>query len=388
MSFKQIFGVGIFVTVFIVMFATIGINDNGYRTVVQWPNGYTFVKFEPGIYFKLFGKNTVYPDVITHDLEDNGVAVRYQDGGTGTVDGVVRIKMPDVEDTMLVLHRAVREEAGLRSKLIYPEVKQALNLTAGLMTSEEAYAVRRNDYADWASDQVENGRYRTTLQPKKIIINGEEKIREVPTFVTNKDTGQPLHQDSPFEEYGLRVVGFQITDWGFEPATLKQIQDKRQAEMAVITAKANAERARQEKEQVVAEGEKAVELKRYQELEKAQVEIIQRERDVEVAKLEVEKQKQEVLAAAEYKKAQILIGEGDAERKRLIIEADGALSQKLETYEKVNARYAVAIEKQKWVPEILMGGSSSSSGSAAQDIMDMFQVKVAKDLQLDMTIQK
>lgn len=70
------------------------------------------------------------------------------------------------------------------------------------------------------------------------------------------------------------------------------------------------------------------------------------------------------MAAVEYKQEQILRGEGDGAYKRLVIEADGALAQKLETYEKVMGRFAAAIEKRKWVPEVQMGGGAGTdSGS-------------------------
>ncbi|PHS22335.1 MAG: hypothetical protein COA83_11895 [Methylophaga sp.] len=73
------------------------------------------------------------------------------------------------------------------------------------------------------------------------------------------------------------------------------------------------------------------------------------------------------------------------------MEADGALAQKLMTYEAVMKRFAQAIEKQKWVPEIQMGASSSNGsavegGSSAMALIDMLSVKTAKDLALDMSL--
>ena len=53
----------VFVLIGIVLM-TFGINDNGYRTVVQWPTGNTFIKFEPGLYWSLFGRTWEYPDVL------------------------------------------------------------------------------------------------------------------------------------------------------------------------------------------------------------------------------------------------------------------------------------------------------------------------------------
>ena len=69
------------------------------------------------------------------------------------------------------------------------------------------------------------------------------------------------------------------------------------------------------------------------------------------------------------------------------MQADGALAQKLVTYERVMSRFAQAVEKQKWVPEVQMGAGSSGA-SNAMTLIDMMGVKAAKDLALDMKIKK
>ena len=68
------------------------------------------------------------------------------------------------------------------------------------------------------------------------------------------------------------------------------------------------------------------------------------------------------------------------------MEADGAVAQKLDTYERVMGRFASAIEKQKWVPEIQMG-ASTDGGSTAMTLIEMMGVKAAKDLALDLQVK-
>ncbi len=70
------------------------------------------------------------------------------------------------------------------------------------------------------------------------------------------------------------------------------------------------------------------------------------------------------------------------------MQADGALTQKLATYERVMNRAYEAVEKQKWVPEVMMGGSGGGSAGSAQSLIDMLNVKTAKDLSLDMKLSK
>ena len=104
----------------------------------------------------------------------------------------------------------------------------------------------------------------------------------------------------------------------------------------------------------------------------------------EQGKLEAEQKR---LAAVAYKQEQILRGEGDGEYKRLVMSADGALTAKLTAWQAVHIRYAEAIEKQKWVPEIQMGASNQNGGSAATDLIEMLKAQTAKELKLDMTVK-
>ena len=382
-----------------VVSTTFGINDNGYRTVVQWPNGKTFVKMEPGMYVALFGTTTTYADVITHELDgDYAVKVRYQDGGMGDVSGIVRVALPTDAATMLGLHKAVREENGLRNKLIYPEVKQALNLTAGLMTSEEAYAVKRNDYANWATDQIQNGRYKTILQKKTITMqDGTKQTKEVPIILEKE--GIPQHQNSPIKGYGLNVVGFQLTGWDFEPATLEQIKEKRGAEMAIITARANADKAVWEQKEIAANGEKEVERVRYEQLRLKEQATIQADREKEVAVINAERQKEvnaeqllaakiDVQTAKEQANAVKTRAEAEAYQKQVVLEADGALQQKLDAYVRVQGVWAAAYSKRK-VPQMVMGGAGTTGGNSdTTQFQTMLNALIAKDLVIDPKVTK
>jgi hypothetical protein len=119
-----------------------------------------------------------------------------------------------------------------------------------------------------------------------------------------------------------------------------------------------------------------------------EVAVIAAEKAVEVARQQKLEAEQKKLAAVEYKQEQIFRGEGDGAYKRLVIEADGALAQKLATYERVMGRFASAVEKQKWVPEVQMGGEGGSGGANAMTLIELMGVKAAKDLALDMSIKE
>ncbi|NOS87442.1 MAG: hypothetical protein HOP34_02685 [Methylococcaceae bacterium] len=395
-----------------ILYLCFGINDAGERTVVQYPTGTLMVKFSPGIYFKGFGNTEVYWDVYTYDFDKegsagknnensliaNGIAVRYQDGGTGTVFGKARFALPTDSDTMIRLHKDFRNKVAIAEKLIRTVTEESMNLTAGLMTSEEAYAEKRGIFTQWAEQQVASGKFYTELKSviEKQEATNEHLTRNIPVIKYGED-GLPVQHASDFKMYGIKVNGFQLTDWDFEQKTLEQISRKREATMGIITAKADAERARQEALTAEEQGKKNVMVDRYtKEQEKIQA-VVDAEKEKAVAvtkamqavlvaeqgKLEAEQKR---LAAVAYKQEQILRGEGDGEYKRLVMSADGALSAKLEAWKAVQFRYAEAIEKQKWVPEIQMGGTQAT-GSAANDLIEMLKVQTAKELKLDMGVK-
>jgi len=392
-----------------VLFMAFGINNAGHRTVVQYPTGTLYVKFSPGIYPQWFGTATVYNDVITFDydktdsdvgssIDQVGISVRYQDGGTGTVYGKARFSLPSDEDTMLHLHKAFRSNRGVSQKLIKSVTEEGMNLTAGLMSSEEAYAEKRSIYTQWSSQQISKGKFQTRLEKITTLdeSTGKKVTKNIPV-ISYGSNGLPVHLDSDLADYGIGVNGFQITDWDFEPKTLQQIATKREATMAIITAIANAERAKQDAITSEEQGKANVMTAKYEKevvkekavvdaLREKEVAVISAEKSVEVARQQKLEAEQKKLAAAEYKQEQILRGEGDGSYKRLVMEADGALAQKLATYERVMNRFAAAVEKQKWVPEVQMG-ESSSGGNSAMTLIDMMGVKAAKDLALDLKVQ-
>jgi len=79
----------------------------------------------------------------------------------------------------------------------------------------------------------------------------------------------------------------------------------------------------------------------------------------------------------------ILEGMGEAEKRKLIMSADGALEKKLEAYKAVQQMWADAFAKYQGniVPTTQMGGGSSVNG--ATSFMELMTAKAARDLALD-----
>ena len=113
-----------------------------------------------------------------------------------------------------------------------------------------------------------------------------------------------------------------------------------------------------------------------------EVAVIEAQKSLEVAKLDR-------LAAAEYKEAKTMRAGADANAARKLIQADGALKQKLQTYENVMRYWADAYTKQRPTPDIVIGGDTKKgSGNAAEQFMNLLSIKALKDLSLDMKVKK
>jgi hypothetical protein len=399
----------------IVIGLTADSNDAGYRTVVQYPNGTLRVKFDAGWYFKLFGNTTVYPDVVTYDfdrssndegatIDQTGIQVRYRDGGSGTVFGIAQFMLPMTKDEMIKLHKIYRTPNGVAHKVVKQSVDEAANLTAGLMASEDAYDNLRARYTEWMNDQVKGGKFKT--RTKEIIVKdevtGKTVTKSVPVIAYGED-GNPIHLVSDLQSLGITLVGsVKLDKADFETRTLEQISKKREATMAIITAKANAEKAKQDAITAEETGKANVMTAQYEEevVKKRAIVVADREREVAVIaasrKVDVAEQRrleaeQMKLVAEQIKQEQILLGEGEAERKRLVMEADGQLALKLDAWKEVQIAAYRYLGQEKLVPDtmIINGGGSdgqqmANAGNNVQTFMDLLTVKALKDMNMDM----
>jgi hypothetical protein len=96
-----------------------------------------------------------------------------------------------------------------------------------------------------------------------------------------------------------------------------------------------------------------------------------------------------VKEAEAFKKAEILRGQGEAERKKLVMDADGQLDKKLDALVAINEKYADAIAKAQpgaWAPAVQMGAGGKDGGSRATDLVDLLTAKTAKELGVDMSV--
>ena len=367
-------------------------NVEGYRKILQVPVTGTMKVFsQPGMFMQLFGHVWTYKEAGTYtfstDNEAEGsasappVEVRFNDAGRALVSGKMRFILPASDENLLNIHQQFRSYDHMVEALVQPAVNEALLLSASLMTAEESYAGRRAEFAELARDQILNGVYLTRSEIVETTdpLTGEKTTTRAVKVRVNED-GQALRKPNPLAEFGVQVTQFNLDkDLNYEEGVLQQIQTQRDAYMKTVTARAEAIKAEQDRKTAEAKGKANVMQAKYtKEVEKIEA-VVTAQKNLEVAELDKRR-------AAEEKQANILRGQGEAERKRLVINADGALAQKLATYEKVMSFWANAYAQRK-VPTTVFGAGGTGQGSdeSVQALIQLLTAKSAKDISVDLS---
>lgn len=383
-------------------------------------SGELTAKMKPGMYGQWFGDVSIWPVAetfyFTSDQEgghgDASVEVRFNDGSSCKISGTCRVELPKTETDAIALVKdyGFRNHDQLEEKLILPVIRKSFILTANLMSAKESITDKRAEFLQYSWDQIEHGPYITRdVAIKEIDPVSGQPVTHFRKELVRDENGKPLRDKNPLEGVGIRLSNFEIKNFIYEDRVQKQIATQQEALMAVQTARANAQKAEQDALTIKAQGEAEVMKAKYEEEQKkirATVEaekekavaVITAQKFVEVSEKEKEQalivaQKQKEVATIDLeaakleKQRQIELGTGEAERKRLVLLADGALAQKLEAWVKSQEVWANAFSTRK-VPSVVMAGKDGAGTDGdAQMFMQLLGVKAAKDLAVDLEMR-
>ena len=369
------------------VFETVG--KGTYQIKQAAITGTMSAKMTPGLWFQNFGDITTWPKAETFyftadnregESFDQSIEVRFNDGSLCRISGTMRVVLPTSEDAAIALatKNSYASYRDLEHKLMLPVVRNAVRLTANLMSARESYSEKRTDFIFWAWDQVQNGLYETTEETRKVtdVVSGEEVTKTFKIISRNAE-GRPLHQHNPLDGLDIKLANFEIKEFVYTGKVQQQIAAQQEALMAVATARAQAQQAEQDALTVEAKGKAKVMQAKYEEEERKARAVVQARQKLEVADLDKK-------AAELEKQKEILLGQGEAERKRLVLAADGALAQKLASLERINASWAEAYSKRQ-VPSLMMGAGAGPDKQTT-DFTQMMQLLVASQLGVDLKV--
>lgn len=357
--------------------------------VVQSPMSGDLVVFtDPGIKYQGFGKVTKYPRRAQYDFVGlNSKKLRFNDGGHANLSGGVSWEMPLASKEVVAIHKTFGSADGVQQAAVGKMIDSAVYLAGPLMSSTESSGERRSELVQYINDQAENGVYVTTVKEKEVVdpITNQKKLVSVTVIEHEKDGGQPKRQQgSILAAFNIKLLPMSISDLKYDDIVENQIKQRQEATTQVQIAIAQSKTAEQQKLTIEAKGAAtAAQAKWEQETIKAKM-VTEAQQKLEVAVLGAKE-------ALQWKQEQILRGEGEAERKRLVMNADGALQPKLDTVLEVHKVWAEAYAKNttQQVPSIVMGGGNSQGSSTmnnVQTLMEIVGAKAAHDFAVDLGV--
>lgn len=367
--------------------------------VVQSPiSGEMSVHTDPGWKWQGFGNVTEYPrrnelqfvgkecvDAADADASGRGLNIRFYDGGNAVLCGSMSWVMPLDPKSVLAIHKDFRSAEAFELQAIRRSMEAAATFSGPTMSSFESAAGRRNELLQILNDQTLNGVYKTvtkTVRAKDVA--GVEKDMQV-IEILRDEKGLPLRaQASYVQEYNVELLPMTINNFAYEDRVEKQIKDQQDATNAAVVAIANAKKADQDALTAEATGRANAAKAEWEQKTIAAKAIADAQAKVTIAEANVKE-------AEAFKKSEILRGQGEAERKRLVMDADGQLEKKLEALVTINSQYADAIRQAQpgaWTPTVVMGqGAGGTAGQNSTALVDMLTAKTARDLGVDMQVK-
>ena len=399
---KRLTAFGIISILFIVLLVNLnpfGYNDLGYREVVETPAGNKYIVFSNGVYWKFPGsKVTTYPNVITisHRGEKTGstiegdlILIRFNDATEAKAQTVVRFRLPDAEEDMLMIHNEYINKEYLALKGLQPYTIECLKNSAQLMDSEQHYSGGRAQLSQFFQDQLEFGLF--ILDTKESFtrdtLTGEAK-RIYESKIRVDKNGEKVRKGSDLTRFGINIASATIENVDYESQVDEKLKKKIEASTREAVSKQNLVTAQQEAMTAEAEGRKRLVEIEYEEKQRQTQAVVKAETDVKLA--EKDKEKQLIALEAARLEAQKIKALSDAEAfaKQRMMQADGALEKKLTTYKEVQQMWATAFQNYKGdlVPKFQTG--SDAGGNAGLDFMEIMSAKAAMDLNLSTKVKK
>ena len=372
------------IVLFLIFLGRLGEDVKNNRIVVnQFPfTGEMAFWTTPGFRWQWFGSVTEYYK--TNQVWFNGVEVdgdgnvapanenpampiTYSDKGKGFVLGSVRIELPASVEYLNRIQSHYGSERRLIEELVKPTLGKVIIACGPLMTSLESVSEKRNDLIFYATDQINNGVYATRVKTVEVIntITNEKQKINVAEIIPDEaaPNGYKRQEVSPFIYYGLKVSQLSIADLRYEGATNKQISKQREADMEIITAKAEAAKAIQNAIKAEEEGKAEAKKAQWEQEKVKAVEVTKAQQEYEVERLAAAK-------AGETAKKVRAEGEAKAAANRALVSAGLTPLERATIEKETKIGVAEALSKIK-LPTYVVSGGNSSGGNNAMDAMGL-----------------
>ena len=332
------------------------------------------------------------------------VNIMFLDQVDADAEATVRFSIPTDSESFLKLAREYRSPENLLRTALIPAFKETLQANASLMSAEEYYSGGRTEFNNSFENQMADGIYivrreevrtqalksttgsaNASLGENQVNYGDNSKV----TFEVRKtldENGQPLRKRQKFVDFNITVVDARITNMAPNSRFVERMQLKQKA--SADRAIAREQRVQEEEQRLlaIARGEREVAERQAQ----AKVEQIQRTTEAETEKQLALTKAQKLREQAEIEretakinleKAQIEaemrkeLADAAAYEKRVILEADNALAQKLDAEIAIQQAWAEAYSRRAVPSTVLSSGEGSQATVGAdQEIKTFMQL--------------
>lgn len=402
MNLKKVFLLGgaVLALILLISFNPFSYNPAGSRTCVTQASGNQFVQFQTGVFWSgFFAKETEWSNQISvsyvadeadYDLTDNTVEIgkiniRFNDATTAKVSGITQYVLPSGEKEMLEIHNTHRTPESLVKRRLAPYTQECLQSSAQLLSSEAHYSGGRAQMVQDYLDQLKNGAFLLKVQENNTYDSIEKANKKVYTVVTQLDkSGAPKRKFSSIKEYEISVGDAQITDVDYQEQVDNMLAKKIEASTKASVSKQELMTAQQQALTIEAQGKAQLVKIEYEQKQAQTKAVVAAQTQVELAKQDLEKQGIALQGARKEAEKIKVLADADAYEKQRAIQADGALDRKLEAYITVSKAYAEALKSSNWMPTYMMGGSSMNAANNVNTMVELFNAKIVRDLNVDM----
>lgn len=347
------------------------------------------------------------------------MSIMFLDQVDAHAEATVRFSIPNDKELFLKLAHEYRSPENLLRTALMPAFKETLQANASLMAAEEYYAGGRTEFNSEFENQMSNGIY--LVKREEVSVRGsktasgsanaalgteqEEYGEDSKTiFVVKKvldENGQPVRKSQRFTDFGITVVSALVTDMRPNQKFIERMQLKQKA--SADRAIAREQRVQEEEQRLlaIARGEREV-AERQAQAKVAQIEkTTNAETEKQLAITEANKLKEQAAIAKDTAQIQLekarieaetkrTLADAEAYQKKVILQADNALAQKLEAEVAIQRIWADAFAQRKVPTNVFGGGTGGApvgSDTEVKAFMQMLTLDAAKRLNYDREIK-
>lgn len=406
-------------------------NDSGFCQHIQTVFGSESYVCNVGWYFNGWGTSTAWPYEITvanstdADVEGTNIGLPYKvrlaDNWNGTITQTTRFSIPQDESSFMKMHKRFRTPESLTTKVLRPAVRASMDSVSNLFTMEQYWAGgQRDEFKTEFRDTITLGRAQvkqvsqenqnTKAKVSKVAPSDSENAQDtsdvgetgIQVVIMEKvldEAGQVIREQHDYYNYGITVSAAILENLDPDDRFEQQIEERQNAASRRIVAREQRKEQEEQRLLAIQSGEtriakeqadaKVVQIKKTTDAETSKkLALIEQERMKEAAKIAEETAAINLARAKLDAQTKERLADAEAYERQVVMEADGALSQKLDALVKINQTWATAASKIN-VPQTVMGGSTldGNAVSTTDQFMQILGVKAAKDLNLDMTVK-